>query len=265
VPELITPGSLSRLGRSVAGRVTLVTGAASGMGRAIACLFAAEGALVAVTDRDLQGVERVVGEITAAGRRAAGWRLDVTDPAAIDAVVDAVVAALGPVDVLVNNAGISLPTPIDGDGFDPAWETTLTVNLTAQARLVRACLPHLERERAGRVVNIASTEGLGATAYLSAYTVSKHGVVGLTRSLACELGPRGVTVNCVCPGPIHTAMTAPIPDDAKARFAHRRVPLRRYGEPEEVAHMVLNLALPSASFVNGAVIPVDGGLTAMQG
>jgi 3-oxoacyl-[acyl-carrier protein] reductase len=109
-------------------------------------------------------------------------------------------------------------------------------------------------------VNIASTEGLGATAGISPYTASKHGVVGLTRGLAVELGARGVTVNCICPGPIHTGMTAAIPDDAKRKFARRRVPLRRYGDPEEVAHMTLALVLPAASFVNGVAIPVDGGL-----
>jgi 3-oxoacyl-[acyl-carrier protein] reductase len=131
--------------------------------------------------------------------------------------------------------------------------------------MIRTCLPHLARERAGRIVNIASTEGLGATPYVSPYTVSKHGVVGLTRSLACELGPQGVTVNCICPGPIHTGMTALIPDDDKQKFARRRVPLRRYGEPEEVAQVVLSVALPASSYLNGAIIPVDGGLTAKFG
>jgi 3-oxoacyl-[acyl-carrier protein] reductase len=110
-------------------------------------------------------------------------------------------------------------------------------------------------------VNVASTEGLGATAYLSPYTASKHGVIGLTRSLAVELGPAGVTVNCICPGPIHTGMTAAIPDEAKAKFARRRVPMRRYGDPEEVAHMTLSLVLPAASYITGAVLVVDGGLT----
>ena len=247
------------------GQVVLVTGAASGMGRAIAHLFADEGARVAVTDRDPEGVGVVVDEIVSAGGDAAGWVLDVADADAIVRAVDEVVARLGPVDILVNVAGVSLPVEITADEFERAWASTLTINLTAQARLIRACLPHLARDGAGRVVNIASTEGLGATPFISPYTVSKHGVVGLTRSMACELGPMGITVNCVCPGPIRTGMTAAIPDDAKERFARRRVPLRRYGDPEEVAHMVLSLSLPAASFVNGAVLTVDGGLTAKFG
>jgi 3-oxoacyl-[acyl-carrier protein] reductase len=249
----------------VHGKVVLVTGAASGMGRAIAHLFADEGARVAVTDRDARGVDAVAGEIVDAGGLATGWTLDVADAAAIVQVVDEVAMQLGPVDILVNDAGVSLPVEITADDFERSWDATLTINLTAQVRLIRACLPHLAREGAGRVVNIASTEGLGATPFISPYTVSKHGVVGLTRSMACELGPMGVTVNCVCPGPIRTGMTAPIPDDAKERFARRRVPLRRYGDPEEVAHMVLSLALPAASFVNGAIVTVDGGLTAKFG
>lgn len=228
----------------------VVTGAASGMGAAIAALFAQEGAKVAATDR-----------VEAGGIRP----LDVTDPDAITRVVAEVVADLGPVDILVNCAGVSIPAPIDGADYDAAWDMTLAVNLVAYVRMIRACLPHLLRDRAGRIVNIASTEGLGATPYLSPYTASKHGVVGLTRSLACELGSRGVTVNCICPGPINTGMTAPISDAAKEKFAKRRVPLRRYGDPEEVAHMVLSLALPASSFVNGAIVPVDGGLSCKFG
>jgi len=255
---------LSTLSRSVAGKVALVTGAASGMGRATCHLLADEGALVAAVDRDGAGAQAVAAEISDAGGRASSWDLDVTDADGAASVVGQVSASLGPVAVLVNNAGVSLPAPIDGAGYEKAWETTMAVNLTAQARLVRLCLADLVRDGAGRVVNIASTEGLGATAYISPYTTSKHGVIGLTRALAVELGPRGVTVNCVCPGPIRTGMTAGIPEEAKTKFARRRVPLRRYGDPEEVAHAVLSLVLPAASYVNGAVLVVDGGMTAQN-
>ena len=134
------------------------------------------------------------------------------------------------------------------------------MNLTAQARLVRAALPHLRRSDAGRIVNIASTEGIIATAGIPAYTASKHGVIGLTKSFAVELGRDGITVNCICPGPINTGMTAGIPDEAKDTYAKRRVPLRRYGDPEEVAHMTLSLTLPAASYTNGAILVVDGGM-----
>jgi 3-oxoacyl-[acyl-carrier protein] reductase len=255
---------LTTLSRSVAGRVALVTGGASGMGRATAHLLADEGAAVAVVDRHHDGAERVAAEITGAGGAASGWGADVTDQRAVRQMVADVRERLGPVDILVNDAGVSVPAPIDGDGYEAAWATTLAVNLTAHTTLVRACLDDLVRRGEGRVVNVASTEAFGATAGLSPYTASKHGVVGLTRALAVELGRRGVTVNCVCPGPIHTGMTAAIPDDAKATFARRRVPVGRYGDPEEVAHAIASLVVPAASYLNGAVVVVDGGLTAQN-
>jgi 3-oxoacyl-[acyl-carrier protein] reductase len=138
----------------------------------------------------------------------------------------------------------------------------LTVNLAAHQRMVRACLPWLRQSPAPRIVNIASTEALGATAGDSAYCAAKAGVTGLTRALAVDLGKAGITVNCICPGPIETGMTAAIPEDDKATYARRRTALRRYGRPEEVAHMTLALVQPGASFITGATIPVDGGLMA---
>jgi 3-oxoacyl-[acyl-carrier protein] reductase len=255
---------LSQLSRSIAGRVALVTGAASGMGRATAHLLADEGAAVAVLDVVAAGVDRVVGEITSAGGRAAPFAVDLADAARIAALPAELEARLGPLDILVNNAGVSFPAALGSADHEAAWVRTLEINLSAQVRLIRAFLPQLARRGEGRVVNIASTEGLGATAGMSPYTASKHGVVGLTRSLAVELGERGITVNCICPGPIHTGMTSPIPDELKRKFARRRVPLRRYGDPEEVAHITLGLVLPAASYLNGAIIPVDGGMTAQN-
>jgi 3-oxoacyl-[acyl-carrier protein] reductase len=252
------------LSRSVADRVVLITGAASGMGRAEALVFADEGARVAVTDVNGEAAAQVAQAITDNAGTAASWPLDVSDSADVASVVAAVQERLGPVDVLVNNAGIAIAVEFPDDSFDDAWDRTISVNLRAHTRLIRACLPDLRRNGDGRVINIASTEGLGATAYNSPYVAAKHGVIGLTRALAVELGSSGVTFNCVCPGPIHTGMTSAIPDDAKTKFARRRVPLRRYGDPEEVAHAVLSLALPASSFINGAVLVVDGGMTAQN-
>jgi 3-oxoacyl-[acyl-carrier protein] reductase len=246
--------------RSIAGRVAIITGAASGMGRATARMFAAQGAKVAVTDLDLAACEQVAEE---AGENAHAFALDVADGAAIERVVAEIAAKLGGIDILVNNAGVSSFAPLDaGDQYDAVWDRALVVMLTAHQRMVRAALPYLRRSDAPRIVNVASTEGLGATAGDTPYVAAKSGVVGLTRGLAVDLGKEGITVNCVCPGPIHTGMTAGVPDEAKAEFARRRTALRRYGEPEEVAHITLSLVLPAASYITGAVIPVDGGLMA---
>ena len=246
--------------RSVAGKVALVTGAQSGMGRATAHLFADEGAKVAVTDLDGDRVQAVVDEITGAGGTAKGWVLDVSDQDAVERVVAEIVAELGSLDILVNNAGMVAGGPVDGPTYLDDFQRTIDVDLAAHVLTIRACLPHLKASGEGRIVNIASTEGSGATKLNSAYVAAKHGVIGLTRALAMELGEFGITVNCVQPGPIRTGMTAGIPEDAKTKFARRRVPLRRYGEPEEVAQMTVSLCMPAMSYVTGANIPVDGGL-----
>ena len=254
---------LSQLSRSIQGKVALVTGAAGGMGRATAHLLADEGAAVAVTDLHEPAVAEVVAEIRGAGGRAEGWALDVADPARIETVVAEIAARLGGLDILINNAGIAVGAPISGDDFERHWRRAFDVLLDAQMRLIRAALPWLERSGEGRIVNIASTEGLGGSPLTSPYTAAKHGVVGLTRALACELGPqgKGITVNCICPGPILTGMTDGIAEEARSKFARRRVPLRRYGTPEEVAHMTLSMVLPAASYLNGVALPVDGGMT----
>lgn len=248
------------LSRSIAGRVAIVTGAASGMGRATALLLAREGAKVAITDLDPGACEAVAAE---AGDDARGFALDVSDGEAIKRVVADVAAAFGGIDILINNAGVSSFCPLDADDeYEAVWHRAIAVMLTAHQRMVRAALPWLRQSDAARIINIASTEGLGATPGDTPYVAAKTGVTGLTRGLAVDLGGDGITVNCICPGPIRTAMTDKVPDDDKAMFAHRRTALRRYGEPEEVAHVTLSLVLPAASYITGAVIPVDGGLMA---
>lgn len=252
---------LSKLSRSIKGKIALVTGAASGMGRATAHLFADEEAQVAVLDRNADGVDRVVEEITQAGGTAMGWTLDLANAAEIEPTLARIVAHFGGLDILVNNAGIDASARIQSSRYEEVWERCFSVNLTAHQRLIRASLPHLTKSGTGRIVNIASTEAVGGSAFASPYTAAKHGVMGLTRALAVELATQGVTVNCICPGAIHTGLTAAIPDKAKGIFARRRVPLKRYGDPEEVAHATLSLVLPAASYINGATLVVDGGFT----
>jgi 3-oxoacyl-[acyl-carrier protein] reductase len=248
--------------RSVAGSTVLITGAASGMGRATAEVFAAEGAHVALTDIAAESVREVADDLVHRGLSAEAWTLDVADAAAIQTVVAQVAERFGGLDIVVNNAGVSSFAAIDADNYDAVWTRALGVMLTAHQRIIRAALPHLRRSAAPRIVNIASTEALGAIARDSAYAAAKAGVTGLTRALAVELGREGITVNCICPGPILTGMTEAIPEGDRQTFAKRRTALGRYGRPEEVAHITLSLCLPAASYITGVTIPVDGGLMA---
>ena len=259
---------LTTLSRSVAGKTVIVTGAASGMGRATAHLFSDEGANVVVADLGADRVARVVDEIVGVhgADRVFGVPTDVTSDEHRRALVDATVERFGAIDILINNAGISRASSVFAadDQFGEAWDATLAVNLSAYAHLVRLVVPHMQRAGNGRIVNVASTEAIVATPGLAAYSAAKHGVVGLTKSLSAELGRHGINVNAICPGPINTAMTSAIPDESKTIYAKRKVPLRRYGEPEEVAQMTLSACLPAASFLNGASIVVDGGMTILH-
>lgn len=245
--------------RSIAGRTAIITGAGSGMGRATALLFASEGAAVAVVDRDHAACAAVAAEC---GGGARAYALDVADADAIAGAVATIAADFGRIDILVNNAGISSFCALDDPAYEDIWHRALGVMLTAHQRMVRAALPWLRQSDAARIVNIASTEGIGATPGDTPYVAAKTGVIGLTRGLAVDLGPEGITVNCICPGPIRTAMTDAVAEEHKVIFAKRRTALRRYGEPEEVAHITLSLVLPAASYITGVAIPVDGGLIA---
>jgi 3-oxoacyl-[acyl-carrier protein] reductase len=226
-------------------RVAIVTGGGSGIGRATVDLLAARD--VDVVAFDVTGDDPV----------------DVSDPAAVARGVEDVRRTRGPIDILVNAAGIPAGGPLESDHYADVWERTLAVNLTGAMHMVRACLDDLLASGHGRIVNIASTEALSAARLTSPYTVSKHALLGFTRSLATDLGRRGVTANCVCPGATLTGMTRAIPEPDRDTFARRHVPLGRYGTPEEIAYVIVALTAVEASFVNGAVIAVDGGMTAM--
>lgn len=225
-------------------RLAIVTGGMSGIGRATAELLRSEGVEVAVLD--------VTGDRP----------VDVSDADAVNEAVRSVRQEMGPVQILVNAAGIAAGGRLDDDSYTSQWDRALAVNLTGTMNVVRACLADLVSSGEGRIVNIASIEGLGAGRYLGPYSVSKHGVVGFTRSLAVDFGRSGMTANCICPGATLTGMTRGIPEADRDTFARRHVPLGRYGRPEEVAYVVVALTRPEASFINGAVIPVDGGQTA---
>ncbi len=227
-------------------RVAIVTGGASGIGRS------------------------TVDRLRAAGVRAVSFDVrqdtpvDVSDARAVSAAVAQVKEAHGPVDVIVNCAGVGAGGPLGSDRYLDEWDRSLAVNLTAAMLVVHNCIDDLTASGSGRVVNVASTEALAAQRGTGPYTVAKHGLLGFTRSLAVEYGRTGLTANCICPGPIDTPLVSAIPPDDKAAFARRHVPLGRYGSPDEVAYMIVCLADPAASFVNGAVVTVDGGMTAMN-
>ena len=236
---------------------SVVTGAKK-PGRATAHLFAQEGALVAVTDVNEAGVGAVVEEIRIDGGTAHGWRLDVFDSDQIKDVVAQVANRFGRLDILINNAGFGAFRRIDEDGYDAVWDRALGGLLTAQQLLVRAALPHLRKSDAARIVNIASTEGLGATPGDSPMSQKR-------RSSASPARWRWTWVQALpqiaFAGPIRTPLTSDIPDEHKTIFGKRRTALKRYGYPEEVAHITFSLCLPAASYITGAVVPVDGGLT----
>jgi 3-oxoacyl-[acyl-carrier protein] reductase len=228
-------------------RVVLVTGGNRGIGRAIAERFVAEGHRVAVTARSGEGPE---GTLTV--------RADVTDAASLDAAFTEVEAQLGPVEVVVANAGITKDTLLmrmSEDDFD----SVVSTNLGGAFRVVKRASKGMLRARWGRVILISSVVGLYGSAGQVNYASSKSGLVGFARSLTRELGGRGITVNVVAPGFIETDMTAALPDETQAEYK-RSIPAGRFATPDEVAGVVTWLASDDAAYISGAVIPVDGGL-----
>lgn len=243
----------------LSGRVAVVTGAAQGNGKAIAEALAAAGATVACCDMQADSLAATVAGITAAGGRALAVALDVTDAAQCAAAAAWVQAELGDAGILVNNAGIIRRTPLDADTFAADWDAVMAVNATGVMQVSRAFLDQLKATQ-GAIVNLGSIMSVTAGAGLSAYAASKGAVLQLTRAMAHDLAPFGIRVNAIAPGVIETPMTEATRANADAigRFmAH--TPMRRVGRPEELAGPVLFLASDAASYVTGALLPVDGG------
>ncbi|MGQ0577231.1 MAG: SDR family NAD(P)-dependent oxidoreductase [Pseudonocardia sp.] len=247
------------------GKVAIVTGAGGGIGSATALLLARHGAAVALLDVRADTAAAVAQQVTQDGGVARALAVDVADEPAVSAAVDEVVAALGGVDVLVNNAGIALGRPLLETSVDE-WERVQAVNLRGTFLMTKHVVPHLRVP--GAIVNIASVAALMAVPSAAAYSAAKGGVVALTRVAAAELGP-DVRVNCICPGTVRTTM----PDEllrrrgggdveAGAALTAQRYLLGRLGEPGEIASAVLFLAGPDSSFFTGAVLVADGGVTA---
>jgi 3-oxoacyl-[acyl-carrier protein] reductase len=240
-------------------RVAFVTGASKGIGRAVAIDLARAGHSVGFCyGSDVEGAQATHNAIESEGAKAVAVQADVSDPAAVDAAFGEVEAAFGKVTILVNNAGIAR------DGLvarmsDDQWQAVIDTNLTGAFNTIRRATPGMMRERYGRIVNVASVSAQSGQAGQANYAAAKAGLLGLSRSIARELAPRNITCNVVAPGPIVTAMTGDMPVEWKDQIENA-VPLGRFGTPEECAAVVAFLCSEAASYVTGALVPVDGGL-----
>ncbi len=240
---------------NLTGKVALVTGATGGIGLSIAKALHAQGATVALSGRRVEQLEALKAEL---GERAEIFPADLADTASVDALVPAVEKALGGVDILVNNAGITRDN-LFMRMKDAEWDDIIRVNLTGAFRLARSCLRGMMKKRWGRIVSITSVVGVTGNPGQGNYAAAKAGLIGMSKSLAQEVASRNITVNCVAPGFIATAMTDALTDDQKKAVSDR-IPAGRMGTPEEIAAAVVYLASEEAAYVTGATIHVNGGM-----
>ena len=236
----------------------MVTGAGRGIGRAIALRYATAGADVVCVSRTVENSEKVAAEVRAMGRRAWAVAVDVADPAQIAAAGEKIIAEAGRVDVLVNNAGVTR------DGLvmrmsEADWDTVLNTNLRGAFLFTKAFTRVLLKQRSGRIINIASVIGLMGNAGQANYAASKAGLIGFTKSVARELGSRGVTCNAIAPGFIETDMTAVLTEEIRSGLL-KQIPLGGFGRADDIAEAALYLAGPGGRYVTGQVLVVDGGM-----
>jgi len=245
------------------GKTALITGAARGIGKAVAMKFASEGANIAFTDLVLNdemaaGLEATRKEIEALGVTCRAYAGNAADFAETEKVVNQIKEDFGTIDVLVNNAGITK------DGLmlrmtEQQWDAVLSVNLKSAFNFIHACAPIMLRQRGGSIINMSSVVGVHGNAGQCNYSASKAGMIGLAKSIAQELGPKGIRANAVAPGFIETAMTAQLPEDIRKGWM-QKIPLRRGGQVEDIANVCLFLASDMSSYVSGQVIQIDGGM-----
>lgn len=241
------------------GKTALITGAARGIGKAIALKFAAEGANIAFTDLVIdENGKATEAEIAALGVKAKGYASNAADFAQTADIVAEIHKDFGRIDILVNNAGITK------DGLmmrmtEQQWDAVINVNLKSAFNFIHATLPIMMRQRSGSIINMASVVGVHGNAGQSNYASSKAGLIALAKSIAQEVGSRGIRANAIAPGFIETAMTAALPDEVRAEWA-KKIPLRRAGQVEDIANVATFLASDMSSYVSGQVVQVDGGM-----
>ena len=250
------------MGDRLAGKVAIVTGAGSGIGRTTAIRFATEGAKVGCADRDRDGLDTTVEEIQSSGGQAVACEVDVTDEKLVEQMVAETTNAFGAVTVLYSNAGIA-GSGNAGDLTLAEWEKVIAVNLTAVWLSSRACLPGMIEAGGGSIINQASVGGLIGIPGIASYAAAKAGVIGLTRQMAVEYGPSRIRVNAICPGPFLTPMNEPIAETEEGKkFIVGATALKRWGELSEIQGSAIYLASDAASYTTGSMLVVDGGWTA---